>query len=115
FPRLSYGDVVDRYGTDRPDLRYGLELVSLGDIVANSAFRVFAENVAAGNPVKAICVPGCGDYSRKQMTELEDLAKTAGAQGLAWLAIHPETQEVRGPIAKFFTVEQLIAITERMK
>ena len=114
FPRLSYADVVDRYGTDRPDLRYGLELVNISDIVANSAFRVFAENVAAGNPVKAICVPGCGDYSRKQMTELEDLAKTAGAKGLAWLAIHPETEEVRGPIAKFFTVEQLIAITERL-
>ena len=114
FPRLSYADVVDRYGTDRPDLRFGLELVSLADIVGKSAFRVFAENVAAGNPVKAICVPGCGSYSRKQMNELEDIAKEAGAKGLAWLAIHPETEQVRGPIAKFFTVEQLIAITERM-
>ena len=115
FPRLSYADVVNRFGTDRPDLRFGLELISLGDIVADSAFRVFAENVAAGNPVKAICVPGCGDYSRKQLTELEDIAREAGAKGLAWLAIHPETEEVRGPIAKFFTVEQLIAITERME
>ena len=115
FPRLTYADVVDRYGTDRPDLRFGLELVSIGDIVADSAFRVFAENVAAGNPVKAICVPGCGDYSRKQLAELEDIARDAGAKGLAWLAIHPETEEVRGPIAKFFTVEQLIAITERLE
>ena len=115
FPRLSYGDVVNRYGTDRPDLRFGLELKDISDIVGNSAFRVFAENVAAGNPVKAICVPGCGDYSRKQMTELEDLAKSAGAKGLAWLAIHPETEEVRGPIAKFFTVEQLIALTEKLE
>ncbi len=115
FPRLSYADVVDRYGTDRPDLRFGLELKSLADIVANSAFRVFAENVANGLPVKAICIPGCGSYSRKQLTELEDLAKDAGGKGLAWLAIHPETEEIRGPIAKFFTVEQLIAITERME
>ncbi len=115
FPRLSYGDVVDRYGTDRPDLRFGLELVSLADIVADSAFRVFAENVAAGRPVKGICVPGCGRYSRKQMSELEDIAKDAGGRGLAWLAIHPETEEIRGPIVKFFTVEQLIAITERMQ
>ena len=107
--------MCDRYGTDRPDLRFGLELVSLADIVGNSAFRVFAENVAAGNPVKAICVPGCGSYSRKQLSELEDIAKGVGAKGLAWLAIHPETEEVRGPIAKFFTVEQLIAITERME
>ena len=115
FPRLSYADVVDRYGTDRPDLRFGLELKSIADIVADSAFRVFAENVAKGLPVKAICVPGCGSYSRKQLTELEDLAKDAGGKGLAWLAIHPETEEIRGPIAKFFTVEQLIAITERME
>ena len=115
FPRLSYADVVDRYGTDRPDLRFGLELKSIADIVADSAFRVFAENVAKGLPVKAICVPGCGSYSRKQLTELESLAKDVGGKGLAWLAIHPETEEIRGPIAKFFTVEQLIAITERME
>ncbi|MDX1412904.1 MAG: aspartate--tRNA ligase [Candidatus Promineifilaceae bacterium] len=114
FPRLSYAEVVDRFGTDRPDIRFGMELVSIADIVGNSAFRVFAENVAAGKPVKAICVPGCGGYSRKQLGELEDLARENGAKGLAWLAIHPETEQVRGPIAKFFTVEQLLAITERM-
>ncbi|MCB9422586.1 MAG: aspartate--tRNA ligase [Ardenticatenaceae bacterium] len=114
FPRMSYAEATSRYGTDRPDVRFGLELQDISDLVAHSAFRVFAENVAAGNPVKAICVPGCGDYSRKQLTELEDLAKGAGAKGLAWLAIHPETEEIRGPIVKFFSVEQLIGITERM-
>lgn len=114
FQRLSYKDATERFGTDRPDLRYGMELVSIADIVANSAFRVFAENVAEGKPVKAICAPGCGNYSRKEMTDLEEIAKGAGAKGLAWLAIHPETQEIRGPIAKFFTVDQLIALTERM-
>ncbi len=114
FPRLSYHEAVNRFGTDRPDVRYGLELTDISDLVADSAFRVFAENVAAGKPVKAICAPGCGDYSRKQLTDLEDLAKMAGAKALAYLAIHPETGEIRGPIAKFFTVEQLIAITERM-
>ncbi|MCL4262006.1 MAG: aspartate--tRNA ligase [Anaerolineae bacterium] len=114
FLRLSYHDAVNRFGTDRPDLRYGLELTDISDLVAGSAFRVFAENVAADKPVKAICAPGCGDYSRKQLSDLEDLAKSAGAKALAYLAIHPETGEIRGPIAKFFTVEQLIAITERM-
>lgn len=114
FPRLSYHEAMNRFGTDRPDLRYGLELTDISDLVANSAFRVFAENVAAGKPVKAICAPGCGDYSRKQLTDLEELAKSAGAKALAWLAIHPETGEIRGPIARFFTVEQLTAITERM-
>ena len=114
FSRLSYAEALERFGTDRPDLRFGLELVSLADIVGHSAFRVFAENVAEGKPVKAICVPGCGDYSRKQLGELEEIARKAGGKGLAWLAIHPETEEIRGPIAKFFTVEQLVAVTERM-
>lgn len=115
FPRLSYADAIERFGTDRPDLRFGMELVSIADIVAGSAFRIFAENAAAGKPVKAIRAPGCGRYSRKQLTELEAVASRAGAKGLAWLAIHPETEEIRGPIAKFFTVEQLIAIVERME
>jgi aspartyl-tRNA synthetase len=115
FPRLSYAEALDRFGTDRPDLRYGLELVSIADIVADSAFRVFSENVAAGKPVKAIRAPGAGSYSRKQVAELEEMALKAGARGLAWLALHPETEEIRGPIAKFFTVEQLIAIVERMQ
>jgi aspartyl-tRNA synthetase len=115
FPRLSYAEALERYGTDRPDVRYGMELTSIADIAATSAFRVFAENAAAGKPVKAICAPGCGDYSRKQLSDLEDLAREQGAKGLAWLAIHPETQEIRGPIAKFFTVDQLIAITERLQ
>ncbi|MFN2134669.1 MAG: aspartate--tRNA ligase [Candidatus Promineifilaceae bacterium] len=114
FPRISYADAMDRFGTDRPDIRYGMELVSIADLVADSAFRVFAENVAAGKPVKAICVPGCGSYSRKQLAELEDLAKAEGAKGLAWLAIQPDTGEIRGSITKFFTVDQLIAITDRM-
>lgn len=114
FPRLSYWDAVNRFGTDRPDLRYGLELVDISDLVANSAFRVFAENVAEGKPVKAICAPGCAGYSRKDLSDLEDLARAEGAKALAWLAIQQDTGEIRGPIAKFFTVDQLIAITERM-
>ena len=114
FPRLSYAEATGRFGTDRPDLRYGMELKDISDIVGDSAFRVFAENVAAGKPVKAICAPGCGTYSRKQLDELEAIARGQGAKALAWLAIQPETGEMRGPIAKFFTVDQLIAITERL-
>ena len=114
FPRLSYAEATERFGTDRPDLRYGLELVDVGDIAGSSAFRVFAENVAAGKRVKAICAPGCGTYSRKQLDELEAMARAQGAKALAWLAIQPDTGEIRGPIAKFFTVDQLIALTERL-
>ncbi|MBP7997758.1 MAG: aspartate--tRNA ligase [Chloroflexi bacterium] len=114
FPRLSYKEATERYGTDRPDIRYGLELNDITDLVASSAFRVFAENAAANKPTKAICVPGCGDYSRKQLTDLEDLARANGAKALAWLAINSENGEIRGPIVKFFSVEQLVAITERL-
>ena len=114
FPRLSYAEATERFGTDRPDLRYGLELVDIGDIAGSSAFRVFAENVAAGKRVKAICAPGCGTYSRKQLDDLEAMARAQGAKALAWLAIQPDTGEIRGPIAKFFTVDQLIALTERL-
>src|SRR5690606_7767030 len=87
FPRLSHAEALARYGTDKPDLRYGLEIVDLSDIAGQTEFRVFAEVVAAGNPVRAICVPGCGSYSRKQLGELEEIAKTAGAKGLAWMAL----------------------------
>ncbi|MCO5197646.1 MAG: aspartate--tRNA ligase [Anaerolineae bacterium] len=114
FPRISYTEAVEKYGSDRPDLRYDLPLVDVSDIAGQSAFGVFANNVAAGNPVKALVVPGCGDYSRKQISELEELAKANGAKGLAWLAIDPENEQIKGFIAKFFTVHQLIALTERL-
>ncbi|MEM7330459.1 MAG: aspartate--tRNA ligase [Chloroflexota bacterium] len=114
FPRLSYQEAMDRFGTDRPDIRYGLELVDISELAGKTAFKVFSENVAAGRPVKAICVPGCGNYSRKQIDELEAIAKKQGAKGLAWMALHEETGEMRGFITKFFTVEQLIELTEKM-
>jgi aspartyl-tRNA synthetase len=115
FPRLSYAEAMARFGTDRPDLRYGMELIDLSDIAGKSAFRVFSENVAAGRPVKAIRVPGGGSYSRSQIDELEAIAKEAGAKGLAWMALDPDSGEMKGFITKFFTVDQLIAITERME
>ncbi len=113
FPRLNYREAMDRFGTDRPDLRYSMELIDLSDIAGKSAFRVFSENVAQGKPVRCIRAPGCGGYSRRQITELEDIAKEAGAQGLAWMAIEPENGEIRGYITKFFSTDQLIEITER--
>lgn len=114
FPRLSHREAMERFGTDRPDIRYGLELVDISDIAGQSAFKVFAENVAAGNPVKAICVPGAGNYSRKEIGELEEVAKVNGAKGLATMALDPDTGEMKGFITKFFTVDQLIAMTERL-
>ncbi len=115
FPRLSHDEVLRRFGTDKPDLRYGMEIVDLSDIAGASGFRVFADTVAAGNPVRAIAAPGCASYSRKQMDELAALAQSAGAKGLAWMAVEPgEEGPVRSPIAKYFSAEQLQAIVERV-
>ena len=100
FPRLSHADALDRYGTDRPDLRYDLELVDLTRIAGRSQFRVFTRAQTAGGVVKGLRSPGCADYSRKQMTELETLAISKGAKGLAWLALRQDGS-VRSPIAKF--------------
>lgn len=114
FARISYREAMERFGTDRPDMRFGMELTDLSEIMAESAFQVFASNVKNGKPVKAICAKGCGHYSRKDMADLEELSKKQGAKGLAYLAIDPETEQVKGPIAKFFTTEQLDAIMTRM-
>lgn len=113
FPRLSYAEAMERFGTDRPDVRFGMELVDLSDIAGKSAFRVFSQNVTAGRPVNAICVPGGASYSRKEIDDLEELAKEVGAKGLAWMAVDKQTEEIRGFITKFFEVGQLIEIMER--
>ncbi len=114
FPRLSYHEAMERYGSDRPDLRFGMELIEISDIAGESAFRIFAENVAAGKPVKAINAPTCGDYSRREISELESLAKDVGAKGLAWMAIDADSGEMRGQITKFFSTDQLAALVNRM-
>ncbi len=115
FARITHKEALEKYGTDKPDLRYGVEMVDISDIAGKSGFQVFLDNVAAGKWVRAIRISGCGNYSRKQLTDLEDLARTAGAKGLAWMALEPgENGQVRSPIAKFFTVEQLAALMDRM-
>lgn len=114
FPRLTYAEALDRFGTDRPDMRFGMELSDISDIVARSEFRVFTSTVEAGNKVRAIVAPGCGDYSRKQVAELEETAKDCGAKGLATLALDANG-EIRSSIAKFFSDEllaELVATVE---
>lgn len=113
FPRLSYHEAMERFGSDKPDMRYGMELTDLSDIAADCGFSVFSNAVAAGNPVKAIRLPGCGTYSRKQIGELEEIAKANGAKGMPWIALKPEGG-VKGFITKFFDDAQMAAIIERM-
>lgn len=114
FVRLSYQEAMLRYGTDKPDVRFGMEIVDITDIAAETTFRVFTQNTEAGNPVRVICVPGCGDYSRKQLGELEDIAKNAGAKGMPWMIVEEGAENgVRSSIAKFFSAEQIQALLER--
>jgi aspartyl-tRNA synthetase len=100
FPRLSYAEAMDRYGSDKPDIRFGMELVDLSDVVRDVGFRVFSEPIAAGGAVFGITAPGCGDYSRKQLDELIDLAKRHGAKGLVHLGVVADGG-LHGPAAKF--------------
>ena len=100
FPRLTYREAMDRYGSDKPDIRFAMELTELTDLVRGVDFRVFAEPIAAGGAVWAIVAPGCGEYSRKQLDELIDLAKRHGAHGLVHLAVTAEGS-LHGPAAKF--------------
>ena len=100
FPRLTYAEAIERYGSDKPDIRFGMELVDLTDTVRGLDFRVFAEPIAAGGRVRGITAPGCGDYSRKQLDELTDLAKRHGAAGLVHLAVEDDGT-LRGAAARF--------------
>lgn len=111
FPRLSHAEALERFGTDRPDLRFGLELSDISDIVKDSDFRVFTSTVEAGNKVRAVVAPGCADYSRKQIGELEEIAKESGAKGLATIAVG-EDGELRSSIAKFFSEELMASLIE---
>lgn len=114
FPRMSYKEAMDRFGSDKPDVRFGLELKQLSDIVKDSAFGVFANAVANGGEVKAINVKGAAaNYSRKDIDALGEFAGRYGAKGLAWLKVTEEG--LNGPIAKFFEGEAakgIIAATE---
>jgi aspartyl-tRNA synthetase len=115
FPRLSYAEAVERYGTDKPDLRYGLELVTVSDVVADTSFNVFRGALERGGQVKGLRVPECGGYSRKQLDDLIDLAKAAGAKGLAWLVLPPDGSEPRSSFSKFVSAEETAAIIERLE
>jgi len=113
FPRFSHAEALARYGTDRPDLRFGMELVDVSDLVADSGFRVFRNAVAAGGQVKGIRAPGCGGYSRRQLDELTGLAQEAGAAGLAWLALDSDG-ESRSSFGKFISAQESEQILARM-
>jgi aspartyl-tRNA synthetase len=114
FPRMTYQEAMNRFGTDRPDIRFGMELTDISDLVAESEFRIFSSVVAEGGCVKGICAPGCGDYSRGQLDELVEMAQEESAKGLAWLALSEEG-EMRSSFAKFLSDEEVASILERLE
>jgi aspartyl-tRNA synthetase len=128
FQRITYHEAMEKYGSDKPDLRYDLAALDISELAGQSAFPIFQTNVAAGKPVKVIRAPGLlrsrtepekaisGEGLRKLMRELEELARTTGAKGLAWMAIPlQEEDEVKGPIGKFFTIEQKLSLFDQTK
>jgi aspartyl-tRNA synthetase len=109
IPRMTFAEAMDRYGVDNPDLRFGMELVNITDIVRGSGFKVFAEAAAKGGLVKALNAKGCASLSRKELDDLSDFVAIYGAKGLAWVKIQ-EDGSWQSPIAKFFTAQELAAI-----
>jgi len=109
MPRMSYAEVMDRYGVDNPDLRFEMELVNLTEIVRGCDFKVFASVAENGGLVKAMNVKGCATFSRKELDDLTDFAAIYGAKGMAWVKIL-EDGSWQSPIAKFFTEEELTGI-----
>lgn len=112
--RMDYWEAMDTYGSDKPDTRYGMHLVDLTDIFANSKFKVFATAAnGEGSVVKAINAKGAGAWARAKIDKLAGVASTFGAKGLAWIAFR-EDGSINSPIVKFFSDEEMAALRERM-
>ncbi len=113
FPRMSYTEAMDRFGSDKPDLRFGLELIDLTELLASSDFKVFRATAESGGKIKAVRAPGCAGYSRRELDELAAIAKAQGAKGLATLAFAADG--VKGPAAKFLHEGELSQIQQRVE
>ena len=110
LPRMSYDEAMRRFGVDNPDLRYGLELQDCTAVAATCGFGVFENATSSGGHVKALCVPGGADMSRKQLDGAQDVARRYGAKGLAWAKVGDDGWT--GPIAKFFDADAMAAFAE---
>jgi len=113
MPRMSYDEVLDRYGVDNPDLRFELELSNITDLVKGCGFKVFADAAEKGGLVKALNVKGGSGFSRKELDDLATFAAIYGAKGLAWVKIQDDSSW-QSPIAKFFTEPELAAISKKV-
>ncbi|HLJ33804.1 MAG TPA: aspartate--tRNA ligase [Ktedonobacteraceae bacterium] len=114
FPRLGYKDVMDRFGTDHPDLRFDLPLTEISELARPGNFGVFQSALANNGMIKGIRVPGAAGYSRKEVEELTEFARTLGAKGLVSLAIST-TGDIKSPLTKFMSADEVQAIIGRMQ
>jgi aspartyl-tRNA synthetase len=112
IPRITWHDAMARYGSDKPDLRYGVELTDLTDYLRDTAFRVFAASIEAGGYVGAVVMPGGAGQTRKELDGWQDWAKARGARGLAYVVLDAETGEARGPVAKNLSEEHLAGLAD---
>ena len=112
FPRMPFVDAMNRYGVDKPDVRFGFELVDLSETFKNSAFKVFQSTVAGGGVIKALNAKGLADVTQGELKNLEDIAKSLGAKGLAFIKV--EGGEWKSPIVKFFTDAEKAELTAKL-
>ncbi|NLG33603.1 MAG: aspartate--tRNA ligase, partial [Syntrophomonadaceae bacterium] len=113
IPRLSYDEAQARFGSDKPDLRFGLEIVDLTDLVKDVQFKVFSSEIEAGGVVRGINAKSGGRFSRKEIDDLGRIAVENGAKGMAWIVV--AENELKSPITKFFTEEQISRVTSKLE
>ncbi|MBQ3615114.1 MAG: aspartate--tRNA ligase [Anaerotignum sp.] len=113
LPRMTYAEAMERFGSDKPDVRFGMELKNISDVVAGTEFVVFKSALEAGGSVRAINAKGCGSFPRKKIDSLVEFVKTYRAKGLAWIVVN-EDGTLKSQIAKFFTPEKLQEIVDAM-
>lgn len=113
IPRLSFDEAMEKYGSDKPDLRFGLEMVTLNDVFENSEFKVFKESHDKGGIITGLLAKGCGDYTRNQLDVLTDFVKKLGAGGLIWMRV--KENDLEAPIAKFLSDDEKQNLIKNMK
>jgi len=104
LPRLTFADAMEKYGSDKPDLRFDLQMITLNDLFTKSDFRVFRDQIESKGIITGLKIPGCGEYTRNQLDVLTDFVKKLGAGGLIWMRVKDEGLEA--PVAKFFTDDE---------